>query len=146
MNGFCFFHRLFNLVPNRTNVVKTRDSWITRREISMSTNANYTCLLSIHTCYVNMIQKNVFATNVGITLKFDCIITNRGSSYVAVSNTTNFHATVCVRAILLVNNHRILDFIKYNIFVCNVPRISRSSLINHKMLDFVYIISIRLST
>jgi len=53
--------------------------------------------------------------------------------YVEVSNITHFHCfartIIFMRIIVLINNNRVLDLYKFNIFVCDLPRIPTSSLI-----------------
>lgn len=121
---------VFNLVPNSTTVLrKTQDIWNTWSASSMCINTRHKCFSSRNRFYVNVIDNNVDAANVGFTQKLDCIFTSWGSVYVAESNITHFQCAILNRNIILVNIHRVLDFNKCNIFVFNVPRISRSSLI-----------------
>jgi len=125
-----FLLLVFNLVPNSTTVLrKTQDIWNTRSASSMCINTRHKCFSSRNRFYVNVIENNVDAANVGFTHKFDCIVTSWGSVYVAESNMTHFQYPILNSNIILINKHRVLNFNKCNIFVFNVPRISRSSLI-----------------
>ena len=121
---------VFNPVPTSTTVLrKTQDIWNTRTASSMCITTRHKCFSSRNRFYVNVIDNNVGAANVGFTQKFDCIFTSWGSVYVAESNITHFQCSFLKRFIILVNIHRVPNFNKCNIFVFNIPCISRSTLI-----------------